>query len=91
MNAGHRLEDDDQARLDQCSRDPDRAMATHRQEARGLDVEHAPVGLGSGRGLENGTGHRGMPVGFPHKQAAQVVEVLFSQARRSAIVLPGTT
>ena len=88
---GDRLGHVDHARLDEHGCDADGAVAAHRQAAADLDVDDAPVGVRTGRRLQDRAAHRAVPARLVHQQRAQVVELGDDVRRRSTIVSPGIT
>ncbi len=73
---GDRLGDLDHPGLDQHGGHADRAVPAHRQAAGDLDVEHSPVRVGPGRGLQDRPGHRRVAARLVHQQRAQLVAVV---------------
>jgi hypothetical protein len=69
------LGDGDEPLLDEHRGHADRPVAAHRQAARDLDEQHAPVGVGPQRGLQDRPAHRGVPARLLHEQEPQVVHV----------------
>ena len=72
---GDRLGDRHHAGLDEHGGDADRPVAAHRQAAAHLDEEHAPVGVGSRRRLQDRPTHRAVAAGLVHQQRPEIVEL----------------
>ncbi len=62
--------------LDQHRGHPDRPVPAHRQQPRDLDEQHAPVGVGASRRLQERAGHRRVATGLAHQQQPEMVQVL---------------